>query len=84
MDEQSFGEKPTFSFRNIGIAVFILALVILVVISSQKQTPAKPSLDDKLVTLKSYRDLKKSHENTIAQEKQAIYTLDQKIVPLKC
>lgn len=47
-------------------------------------TPPAKTVDDKLATLKDLRADKKSHEVIIEEQKKAIYTLDQKIIPLKC
>lgn len=57
----------------------ILALLILstFALSSCSQEPTKPSIEDKLTQLKEMRAEKKNHQN-------AIFTIDQKIVPLKC
>jgi hypothetical protein len=45
--------------------------------SCSQSEPVKPSIEDKLTQLKEMRAEKKTHQN-------AIFTIDQKIVPLKC
>lgn len=58
-------------------AILALLIISTLALSSCWQEPVKPSIEDKLSQLKEMRAEKKSHQN-------AIFTIDQKIVPLKC
>ena len=58
-------------------ALIAIILCTAFLASCSQAEPVKPSIEDKLTQLKELRASKKAKQNEI-------YTIDQKIVPLKC
>lgn len=75
-------QDPELQPHSSFVRYFFLIIVAIVIIGltyayNSHDSEKKVTIDDKLATLKTLREEKKSHE-------QAIYTINQKIVPLKC
>lgn len=58
-------------------AIIIFALILCGILYAKNSTPAKPTIDNKVEQLKTLRAEKK-------QKEQEVYTINQKIIPLKC
>lgn len=70
------------SRKFIGI-LLVFSLIISGAFLLTGNSPGK-TVDDKLSQLKELRLDKRAREAIIDEQKKAIYTLDQKIIPLKC
>lgn len=70
---------------NIIISIIVISTVILFWWSINYFSNKKEkTLTEKNQLLKEYREIKKSYQKTIDDTQKSIYSLDQKIIPLKC
>lgn len=64
--------------------VFIVLIPIIWVWITQITRTAKPTIDERIGTLKQLRDEKATHLKNIENEQKAVYLIDSKIIPMKC
>ena len=82
-EKKSFFQK----IMNPSWKFIIAALIVSLSISAYtyvQRTDTTKTVDERLTQLKQLRDQKKWKEDQIEQLKKEIYSLDQKIIPLKC
>lgn len=83
-DEHSEIENTPIPFKKYAIIAVIAIVLLGWLVFLVKTSSASNSIDSRLSDLKQLRENKKWHEAVIEKEKNAIYELDKKIVPLKC
>jgi len=74
-------------FKLPSVKLFLI-MVVLIPISwvwlTQIPKTAKPTIDERIGTLKQLRDEKATHLKNIENEQKAVYLIDQQIIPIKC
>ena len=71
-------------YKYYAVIWAIIFTVLFTIVFIAKDSSASKSIDSRLSELKQLRDEKSNRENMIKEQKNAIYELDKKIVPLKC
>lgn len=74
-------------FKLPGAKWFLILIVLIPLIwiwLTQLTKTAKPTIDERIWTLKQLRDDKATHLKNIENEQKAVYLIDQQIIPIKC
>lgn len=64
--------------------IMVLLIIVFRVWITVTVRPVKPTIDERIGTLKQLRDDKATHLKNIENEQKAVYLIDQKIIPIKC
>lgn len=82
VDSSQIGSGPG---SKIGLWAFMFIIAIVMMVFYVKwSSDQKPTIDQRMQTIKTLRAEKATHLKNIENEQKAIYLIDQKIIPLKC
>lgn len=82
VDSSQIGSGPG---SKIGLWAFMFIIALVMMVFYVKWSgDQKPTIDQRMETIKSLRAQKAVHQKAIDDNKNAIYLIDQKIIPLKC
>lgn len=77
-------ETTNFPYKKFIIILAVIVFIAIWFIIFSKTSSQSKSIDSRLSELKQLRESKKAHEAIIEKEKNAIYELDKRIIPIKC
>lgn len=82
VDSSQIGSGPG---SKIGLWAFMFIIALVMMVFYVKWSgDQKPTIDQRMETIKTLRAEKATHLKNIENEQKAIYLIDQKIIHLKC